>query len=447
MTDYEEEIGDGYVQVTAKDPNDGFELVFKVKITKPVKKVVTGWYANIPAEKRDENLKYNFYFGNTLLQDDITYQDVPLMQETKNVLITVLPEGQEPPPDNALRPTPSSKQPESTGKEEVQEEQNDNAEQVKDQKEFPDLAQYEYQSENVQRDANIPIIAGAEDIPETATEAVEERTPTKTPVTPQEIKDVEMSAANEAVEREEPAAEAAEEPTLAVVSVPEESAAPEDTKDAEMPPAPEEAAAGEAAAGEAEVVDDQPITVFVRDKLDGDVLTFRVRRSKTVGKMFLAWKGNQTQVKMKSNTFEFYHGDQKLVDTMTFGEIRGLTEGADIEVRVVPKESKKRGAKKDDAVEGEKKPKAPRVAPEGGEAAPKAPRPKPTGGTGANVGMDDPIELVANNPKRAGTKSYDRYELYKGAKTKREYFDLGGAKGDFPHDFGKGYITVLSGDA
>lgn len=53
------------------------------------------------------------------------------------------------------------------------------------------------------------------------------------------------------------------------------------------------------------------------------------------------------------------------------------------------------------------------------------------------------IELRQANPKRAGTKSYDRYERYKGAKTFGEMYRLGGSRADAAHDLAKGFITVI----
>ena len=54
------------------------------------------------------------------------------------------------------------------------------------------------------------------------------------------------------------------------------------------------------------------------------------------------------------------------------------------------------------------------------------------------------ISVQQTNPKRAGSKSAQRYELYKNAKTLSELYSLGGTKGDARNDLKKKYITIIS---
>ena len=54
----------------------------------------------------------------------------------------------------------------------------------------------------------------------------------------------------------------------------------------------------------------------------------------------------------------------------------------------------------------------------------------------------EPFKICQNNPKRPGTASYLRYEMYKSANTKNEFHLLGGTSADLLWDRKKGYITV-----
>ena len=54
----------------------------------------------------------------------------------------------------------------------------------------------------------------------------------------------------------------------------------------------------------------------------------------------------------------------------------------------------------------------------------------------------DSVVIRQNNPKRPGTASYLRYEMYKSASTKTEFHMLGGTSADLLWDRKKGYITV-----
>ena len=57
--------------------------------------------------------------------------------------------------------------------------------------------------------------------------------------------------------------------------------------------------------------------------------------------------------------------------------------------------------------------------------------------------FDQSILVNQSNPKRPGTNSNKRYEVYKAAKTVKEFFDLKGSKGDLRHDYEKCYITLI----
>ena len=54
------------------------------------------------------------------------------------------------------------------------------------------------------------------------------------------------------------------------------------------------------------------------------------------------------------------------------------------------------------------------------------------------------IMLKQSNPKRLGSKSHARYEVYKVAATRAQYRALGGSTADYAHDYGKGYVKLLS---
>ena len=48
---------------------------------------------------------------------------------------------------------------------------------------------------------------------------------------------------------------------------------------------------------------------------------------------------------------------------------------------------------------------------------------------------------LQDNPKVKDKPSYDRYDKYKKAKTVREYFELGGTKGDLRWDRRRNYVV------
>ena len=67
--------------------------------------------------------------------------------------------------------------------------------------------------------------------------------------------------------------------------------------------------------------------------------------------------------------------------------------------------------------------------------------------SGANAGVSDGIHIEQENPKRAGTASYERYERYKTASTLEEMLQLGGTRADYKYDMAKGFLVVLQGSA
>ena len=56
--------------------------------------------------------------------------------------------------------------------------------------------------------------------------------------------------------------------------------------------------------------------------------------------------------------------------------------------------------------------------------------------------MPASILFQQTNPKRAGSKSYDRYEQYKSATSYAEFLELGGSRADFLSDRQRGFIEV-----
>jgi len=51
--------------------------------------------------------------------------------------------------------------------------------------------------------------------------------------------------------------------------------------------------------------------------------------------------------------------------------------------------------------------------------------------------------IEKKNPKREGSASYDRYELYKTSKTVTDFIAAGGTRGDVAYDAKKGYIELI----
>ena len=50
--------------------------------------------------------------------------------------------------------------------------------------------------------------------------------------------------------------------------------------------------------------------------------------------------------------------------------------------------------------------------------------------------------LVKDNPKREGSASYNRFELYKSSKTVSEFIAAGGTRADLAWDAARGYIAI-----
>jgi len=55
--------------------------------------------------------------------------------------------------------------------------------------------------------------------------------------------------------------------------------------------------------------------------------------------------------------------------------------------------------------------------------------------------LDEPVLYLQDNPKKAGSAGWQRYEKYKRAKTPREALALGSASGDLKHDWKKGFYA------
>ena len=53
------------------------------------------------------------------------------------------------------------------------------------------------------------------------------------------------------------------------------------------------------------------------------------------------------------------------------------------------------------------------------------------------------IRVQQDNPKRFGSKSHQRFDAYKSAKTKQQFLDLGGTTADFAYDVSKGYVVLI----
>ena len=80
-------------------------------------------------------------------------------------------------------------------------------------------------------------------------------------------------------------------------------------------------------------------------------------------------------------------------------------------------------------------------------AKPVAAKPAGTGrGRKAELADDTAITLLqASNPKRVGSESHGRYELYRKSKTIGAYLAAGGRRGDLKWDTDHGYIRLGSG--
>ena len=57
--------------------------------------------------------------------------------------------------------------------------------------------------------------------------------------------------------------------------------------------------------------------------------------------------------------------------------------------------------------------------------------------------LNKTIEINQNNPKREGSKAYDRYERYKKATNFTEFLELGGSNLDYHYNIRDGYLKEL----
>ena len=76
-------------------------------------------------------------------------------------------------------------------------------------------------------------------------------------------------------------------------------------------------------------------------------------------------------------------------------------------------------------------------------AAAAPPRPPSPRARPPRLGDDARLEVQQANPKLVGSKSYERYELYKAATTKGEFRALGGTAADLLHDIKHGFAVLV----
>ena len=62
-------------------------------------------------------------------------------------------------------------------------------------------------------------------------------------------------------------------------------------------------------------------------------------------------------------------------------------------------------------------------------------------GPSNSADRDERVVFQQRNPKRAGSSSHARYELYRRATTVGEFRDLGGSAADLKHDTKHGFAT------
>ena len=90
----------------------------------------------------------------------------------------------------------------------------------------------------------------------------------------------------------------------------------------------------------------------------------------------------------------------------------------------------------------DEKPKAAKKAP-AKKAAPKKKAPAKAAAEKETANDNRKIKvLVKENPKREGSASYDRFELYSDCKTVQDFKDAGGTSADLRHDEEKGFIEI-----
>lgn len=70
--------------------------------------------------------------------------------------------------------------------------------------------------------------------------------------------------------------------------------------------------------------------------------------------------------------------------------------------------------------------------------------PKPEGAPRPRVSKIDPriIHSIMPNPKKMGSKSWERYKFYQEGMTVTEFINAGGTTGDIQHDVSKGFIKL-----
>jgi len=61
---------------------------------------------------------------------------------------------------------------------------------------------------------------------------------------------------------------------------------------------------------------------------------------------------------------------------------------------------------------------------------------------GTNVEDTTVLKYQESNPKRAGSKAHQRFEIYMKAKTVAEFLKLGGLKADLRYDADKGFVEI-----
>lgn len=120
---------------------------------------------------------------------------------------------------------------------------------------------------------------------------------------------------------------------------------------------------------------------------------------------------------------------------------QGVTEGSNKRKREASSAEAKSEKAETSKVE-KKRPRDPRGA--GKENAPKVAKPSSAKGSGGEKtsapGLEEPIQFLQTNPKKAGGTSFHRYEKYKHAKTVKEALALGAAKGDIAYDWKQGFF-------
>lgn len=61
---------------------------------------------------------------------------------------------------------------------------------------------------------------------------------------------------------------------------------------------------------------------------------------------------------------------------------------------------------------------------------------------GTNVSDDTILDYISENPKRKNSKAFSRFSKYMKAKTAKEFFKLGGTRGDLRYDEHKAFVKI-----